>query len=277
MADRIKPHVVERVKKIRQWEENNNFREARKLPIFKKYKNYYVPESIVKQSKTVLSFGVGGNVGFEKEIAWHNKEMQIELYDPTPRSVALIRQIIIQSSRKSIGDENMSVANRIHFNPVAYAKENGTLPFYYDPTREPEKDKANGRKRDKDEIVRNQEQSFSLMKRQEHFESVDVKAKNLKTIMEGLKLTSIDIIKADIEGLWWELCNELLDNDIDCKFIAMELELNFEKDEQVEPALDKAQIICDRFKAKNYDVVINRKREKLMLEMLFIRKDAYES
>ena len=277
MADRIKPHVVERVKKIRQWEENNSFREARKLPIFKKYKNYYVPESIVKQSKTVLSFGVGGNVGFEKEIAWHNKEMQIELYDPTPRSVALIRQIIIQSSRKSIGDENMSVANRIHFNPVAYAKENGTLPFYYDPTREPEKDKANGRKRDKDEIVRNQEQSFSLMKRQEHFESVDVKAKNLKTIMEGLKLTSIDIIKADIEGLWWELCNELLDNDIDCKFIAMELELNFEKDEQVEPALDKAQIICDRFKAKNYDVVINRKREKLMLEMLFIRKDAYES
>ena len=69
----------------------------------------------------------------------------------------------------------------------------------------------------------------------------------------------------------------MLDNDIDCKFIAMELELNFEKDEQVEPALDKAQIICDRFKAKNYDVVINRKREKLMLEMLFIRKDAYES
>jgi hypothetical protein len=26
----------------------------------------------------------------------------------------------------------------------------------------------------------------------------------------------------------------------------------------------------------SYDIVINRRREKLMLEMLFIKKDAYE-
>ena len=273
MADRIKSHVIERVKLIRNWENKNNFKEAKDLPGFKLYKNYFVPESIAKTSKTLLSFGVGGNVGFEKELAWDNKDIKVELYDPTPRSVALIRAIIKESSRKKIreesdpfgGDQNMAVAERLHFNPVAYAEVNGTLPFYYDPEREP----------DKKEVC-NQLQSFSLVKRQEHFEYVNVQAKNLETIMRELDLTSVDILKADIEGLWWEFGHEILDKKIDCKFLAMEFELNFEKDEKVEPALEKAQILCDKFEANNYDVVINRRRDKLMLEMIFIRKDSYE-
>jgi len=95
--------------------------------------------------------------------------------------------------------------------------------------------------------------------------------------MRELDLSSVDMLKADIEGLWWEFGNEVLDNKIDCKFVALELELNFEEGEKIEPALDKAQLLCDRFEANNYDVVINRRRDKLMLEMLFIRKDAYES
>ena len=285
MADRIKTHTVERVKKIRAWESKNEYKEAKDLKGFKLYKNYFVPESIAKTSKTLLSFGVGGNVGFEKELAWDNKDIQAELYDPTPRSVALIRTIIRGSSRKKIrnesdpfrGDQNVSVSKRLHFNPVAYAEVNGTLPFYYDQEREPDKTEVNGKKRDKEEIAKNQEQSFSLVKRQEHFESVDVEAKNLETIMRELDISSVDMLKADIEGLWWEFGNEVLDKRIDCKFLAMEFELNFEKDEKVEPALEKAQILCDKFKANNYDVVINRRRDKLMLEMLFIRKDAYES
>jgi hypothetical protein len=105
---------------------------------------------------------------------------------------------------------------------------------------------------------------------------VNVQAKNLETIMKEFGISSVDMLKADIEGLWWEFGNEVLDKKIDCKFIAMEFELNFEKDEKIEPALDKAQLLCDKFKANNYDVIINRRRDKLMLEMLFIRRDAYE-
>ena len=269
MADKIKSHVIERVKLIRDWENKNNFKEANNLPGFKLYKNYYVPESIVKKSKTVLSFGVGGNVGFEKEIAFDNKDLKIKLFDPTPRSVNLIDNIIKISSYKLVGKRsddpvNVQAVKRINFQPVAYSKENGYLPFYYDPTRE------DGR------TAKEALQSFSLVKREEHYKSVNVEAKNLETIMRELNISSIDIIKADIEGLWWEFGHEILDNNIDCKFVALELELNFEEDEKVKPALDKAQQLCDKFEANNYDVVINRKRDKLMLEMLFIRRDAYE-
>ena len=104
-----------------------------------------------------------------------------------------------------------------------------------------------------------------------------VNVENLRTIMSKVQLNKVDIIKADIEGLWYDFSNEILDYNIDCKFVALELELNFEKDERVEPALEKAQQICDKFQSHNYTVVINRRRDKLMLEMLFIRKDIHES
>jgi|TARA_R110000868_G_scaffold84759_1_gene238751 hypothetical protein len=274
MADRINPETVETVKAIREWERKNNFKEACDLPGFTSYKNYFVPDSIVESSKTVLTFGVGGNVGFEKLVAFANKDIHVEMYDPTPWSVSLIEHIVDRSSRNTINAgtgwtgntaRNKAVVKRIHFNPVAYAPENGTLPFYYDPARESE-----------GETISMQQQSFSLIKRQDHFKSLNVKAKNLQSILEALGLTSVDIIKADIEGLWWDFGNEILDKKINCKFIALELELNFEKDGKVETALEKAQILCDKFKENNYDIVINRRREKLMLEMLFIKKDAYE-
>ena len=274
MADRINPETVETVKAIREWERKNNFNEACDLPGFTSYKNYFVPDSVVESSKTVLTFGVGGNVGFEKLVAFANKDIHVEMYDPTPWSVSLIERIVDRSSRNTINAgtgwtgntvRNKAVVKRIHFNPVAYAPENGILPFYYDPDREPEA-----------KTISMQQQSFSLIKRQEHFKSLNVKAKNLQSILEALELTSVDIIKADIEGLWWDFGNEILDKKINCKFIALELELNFEKDGKVETALEKAQILCDKFKDNNYDIVINRRREKLMLEMLFIRKDAYE-
>ena len=283
MADKIRPESVERVKKIREWENRNSFNEAKDIHTFKKYKNYFVPKSVVNKSKTLLSFGVGGDVGFEKLIAWDNNNLKIELFDPTPRSVWHIRAIILRSGSKKIrgrssqeGDLNTAIADRLHFNPVAYSLVNGMLPFYYDPDRESNKEAINGRKRNKTQIVLNQEQSFSLKKRHANFESVDVEAKNLETILKELKLESVDMLKADIEGLWWEFGNEILDKNINCKFIALEFELNFEKDEKIEPALDKAQLLCDRFKQKNYEVVINRRRQKPMLEMLFIRKDCYE-
>ena len=82
MADRIKPHAVEKVKAIRQWEKNMQLEEARKLN-FPKYHNYYAPINLVKNSKRVLSFGVGGDVKFEKLMIHENETLDVKLFDPT--------------------------------------------------------------------------------------------------------------------------------------------------------------------------------------------------
>ena len=272
MADKIKPHVVERVKIIREWENKNNFREAKDMANLTKFKNYYVPQSIVDESHSVLSFGVGGDAGFEKAVAFANKNITVQLFDPTPYSKDKIEMIINRSSRMLINKSdptknvvNRKVSKRLHFTPIAYSDVNGVVPFYYDPARESDQ-----------YGVHKLEQSFSLVKRGDNFKSVNVETKNLESIMKDFEMTKVDILKADIEGLWWQFGHDVLDKKIDCKFVAMEFELNFEPNEDIYLALDKAQIICDKFKANNYDVVINRRRDKLMLEMLFIRKDSYE-
>ena len=74
--------------------------------------------------------------------------------------------------------------------------------------------------------------SFSLKKHPEwvnNIDSIDVNCKNLETIMQDLSWQYVDIIKADIEGMWWEFCNELLNKNIDFKILITEFELNFVK------------------------------------------------
>ena len=56
---------------------------------FKQYKNYWLPENIVKDSKNVLSLGVHRDVGWEQSMLKDNSNMNIHCYDPTPDTIKL--------------------------------------------------------------------------------------------------------------------------------------------------------------------------------------------
>ena len=86
--------------------------------------------------------------------------------------------------------------NKMTFHQVAYAKDNGTMKFYYD-------------KRDLTKC-------YSLLPLPQFGEEpayIEVQTKNLKTMMSSY-MPQVDIIKADIEGVWYDFCREILDNDI---------------------------------------------------------------
>ena len=82
MADRIKPENAEIVERIRTFEKQLFMRQN-----FKLYRNYYVPENLVKNSKRVLSFGVGGDANFEKLICFDNEKLDVRMFDPTPYTI----------------------------------------------------------------------------------------------------------------------------------------------------------------------------------------------
>ncbi len=265
MADRIKPHVVERVKIIRQWEKDMGLEEAKDIGLLK-FHNYYAPKDLVRTSNTILSFGVGGDCAFEKLLLHENEQLKVAMFDPTPYTIKNIDDIIIRSGRKEIKDipRNRHLASRIHFFPYAYSSKVGEQEFYYDPNREI------GTIDSIDQL----HQSFSLIKQNDTFESVIVETQNIKTILEKLRWHSVDIIKADIEGLWKEISDEIIDNNINIKMLATEFELIFDN---IHVALAKAKAVIEKFKQHGYKAVLNRRRDKLMLEMLFIRKDLYAS
>ena len=263
MADRLRPENVEIVKQIREFEKQNIIRKHN----FKLYRNYYVPEDLVKKSKNVLSFGVGGDANFEKLICFDNNGLDVRMFDPTPYTVKNIGQILAKGGYRQFKDfENAEerskniIKNNLRFKPYAYSPENGKLKFYYKTEQgKPSADQTLG--------------SFSLVGPFDDPNNfVDVDCKNIKTIMSELDWTYIDILKTDVEGLWYDVGKEIV--DLDVKFWVTEIELGLGN--TYTEAFGKVRDLIELHKDR-YNIYLNRERLKAMMEIIFYRKDIDES
>ena len=204
---------------------------------FKQYKNYWLPENIVKESTNVLSFGVHRDVGFEQAMCDDNPNLNIKCYDPTPDSVELFKT-------------SFSHKDKMTFHQIAYAGDNGKMKFYYDKT----------------DLTK----CYSLLPLPQFGENpafIEVDTKNLKTIMSD-DMPQVDIIKADIEGVWFDFCREILDNDIDFKAFLVEFEVKLIDNET---SLKQYESLLKEFKNKGYKLYLNRPREKCLSEAIILK------
>ena len=204
---------------------------------FKQYKNYWLPESVVRESKNVLSLGVHRDVGWEQSMLRDNSNMNIHCYDPTPDSIKLFETDFY-------GKNNMAL------HQVAYAKDNGNMKFYYD----------------KNDLSK----CYSLLPLPQFGEDpayIDVPCKNLTTIMQE-DMPQVDIIKADIEGVWFDFCREILDNNIDFKAFLIEFEVKLIDNEN---SLKQYEDLLKEFKNKGYNMYLNRPRNKCLSEAVILK------
>ena len=88
--------------------------------------------------------------------------------------------------------------------------------------------------------------------------------------MEELKWNEVDILKTDIEGLWWEFGQELLEKNINFKYWVTEIEfgVGYSNDD----ILDKIEDLCEKFTNKGYNIYTNRIRKynKEICELIFV-------
>ena len=204
---------------------------------FKQYKNYWLPEYIVKQTLNVLSLGVHRDVGFEQEMLRDNIDMNIHLYDPTPDSVHLFEQEFFGK-------------NKMWFHQVAYAKDNGKMKFYYDRA----------------DLTK----CYSLLPLPQFGENpayIEVNTLNLKTILEHIPQP--DIIKADIEGVWYDFCREIIDQNVQFKAFLIEFEVKLVDNEK---SLEQYEGLLKEFTQKGYNIYLNRPRNKCLSEAVILRE-----
>jgi len=267
MADVMKPEDAGIIGQIRKFEE-----ELFKTHNFKLYRNYHVPEYHVMNSKRVLSFGIGADAHFEKLICVDNPGLDVRMFDPTPGTKVMIKQILssggkhyFKSIRKGYKKSQEIVDSCLKFYPVAYARTNGNLNFYppndYDTSLTYVRGKA--------EPI---PASYSLIDTGNGQIPVIVPCKNITTIMTDLGWDSIDILKTDVEGLWYDIGQEIA--DLDVKFWVTEIELTIGM--SIEQAFDEVRELYNLHQTQ-YNIYINRKRDKKMMELIFIRKDVDES
>jgi len=204
---------------------------------FKQYKNYWLPESVVKDSTNVLSLGVHRDVGWEQAMLKDNPDMNIHLYDPTPDSVKLF-------------ETNFPGKDKMTFHQLAYAGENGSMNFYYDRS--------------------DLSKCYSLIPLPQFGENpahITVETKNLQTIMAD-DMPQPDIIKADIEGVWWDFCREIIDQDVQFKAFLIEFEVKLIDNEE---SLKQYEDLLKEFKNGPYEIYLNRPRNKCLSEAVIIR------
>lgn len=183
---------------------------------------YAVSDTLMPNIKNVWSFGIGKECKMEERIREHNKETKIYTWDPTPISQA------------TIDEANSKMADIKHTNK-AYDPKNKSLTFYTtDPTK----------------------RCYSLENfdpdKQIHSYTVD--CVSIKDIAEQLG-KDVDLIKFDIEGRWYEICNEIIDLGLPVKQVMGEFEM-YMGDIDIE--FQKLNQIINLFKNNGYKVYCNR-------------------
>ena len=206
---------------------------------------YAIDDSLMPELNTVWSFGVSKECKMEEQIRKHNKQTKIYTWDPTP------------INQSTIDKANRKMANITH-NNKAYDPKNKSLTFY---TTDPTKRCYSLENFDPDNLV--------------HSYTVD--CVNIKDITDELG-TAVDLIKFDIEGRWFEICNEILDLNIEVKQVVGEFEM-YMGDEDTE--FERLESIIEKFESKGFQTYCNRILAKTnaghipnnpCVELAFIRK-----
>ena len=194
------------------------------------YKQYALPNTFRDSLETVWSFGVSKEIRFEEAIKKHNAK--IYTWDPTPLSLQVVKR---------------STAKPIHTNK-AYDPTERVMKFY---TTDPQKKCWSLENIDPDNVV----------------DTIEVQTENLSSIVKRLG-NNVDLIKLDIEGRWFELCNEILALNVPVKMVHVECEMYFG---EAEKEFSKLDSLVDKFKSQGFNVWTNRIRDNALIELCFDR------
>lgn len=198
---------------------------------WQRFKQYITPDHIRKSAKNMWSFGVGHEIYFEQNIISQNKDIKIYTWDPTPVSLNLIKKLNIKN---------------IQHTPKAYDPTDRTLTFY---------------------TIDRKGKVWSL----ENYcpellvDTIKVETESIKSIANRLG-KEVDLIKADIEGRWYEICTELFNEQIKPKCAVFEFEMYFDEPNVEFKKLDE---IIEKFQSMNYKVFTNRINKGPHVELIF--------
>ena len=202
-----------------------------------RYKQYSTPDFLRKNMQIFWGFGVSKEIKFEEGIRRDNKSVKIFTWDPSPISVDTIKKA------NSLG------ANVLH-----------TMRAY-DPSEMPMQFYTTDHKR----------RCWSLENHDPAnlVDTITVETENLKSI-SGQMGRQVDMIKLDIEGRWYEMCQEIVELDLPAKLIHVEFEMYFEP---ITIAEQKLTQIIEEFKTRKMQIFVNRICKGPQIELCFYKDE----
>ena len=202
-----------------------------------RYKQYSTPDILRKSIKTFWGFGVSKEIRFEEGIRRDNESAKIYTWDPSPISIATINK------------SNGTGANVTH-TMRAYDPSERPMQFY---TTDKKKRCWSLENHDPENLV----------------DTIIVETENLKSITKRLG-KQVEMIKFDIEGRWYEICQEIIELDLPVSMIHGEFEMYFEP---IAMARDKLDQVVKQMKNKGLAVLVNRILQGPNIELCFYKNE----
>lgn len=219
-----------------------------------KYGGYYYPKNLIRLNKNsiIYCFGAGEDISHDLEIAC-KLESDVHIFDPTPRAVNHIQYIkdlfnnkINKKSCESFGggdpnyldliEKNKIPTNKIKFYNYGLFTENGNFKFY--------------------KPKNNKYVSHSIIEGIASNNYINVEMKTLKTIMKELNHTKIDLLKLDIEGCECDILEQMINENIYPKYIAVDFDLGWTSNKNIQNK-ERCYDIINLLKKNNYKILHN--------------------
>lgn len=178
------------------------------------YGGWIIPKGFLHEQSVCYLVGAGEDVSFDLGIA-HNYGCPVHIFDPTPRAIAHIKQLInaLKKGEKmpcatSPGGFYLpypaELAQSIHLHPFGIWDTDGILQFYTPENRN--------------------HVSHSLVNLQKSGQSIEVPVHSLKSVLEKLGHTHIDLLKLDVEGAEYQILNSIIEHNISIDTICIEFD-----------------------------------------------------
>ena len=183
------------------------------------YKQYATPDTLRKSMTTMWSFGVSKEIRFEEGVRKDNKKVKIYTWDPTPIALETVKK---------------SPAKVIHTNK-AFDPSEQAMTFY---------------------TVDHKRRCWSLENHapEKLVDTLTVQTESIDSIVKRLG-NQVDMVKADIEGRWYELWQGMVVNSVNPKFITIEFEMYFD---EITKEIRRLDEIVSFYQNNNYKVYTNR-------------------
>jgi len=207
---------------------------------------YKVSRTVLKQIKNAWSLGIGKDARHERWIRVQNENCIIHCFDPTP------------ISRDTVIDNNWVVNFYMKKKKPKYAGRN--LLEHYDYAYH---------RSGKNQLFYthdNDNRCFSMYSNRR--DPITVKTVTFEDIIS--KAGVPHYIKFDIEGMWFEFCEDLYKNNLPLLQINGEFEMNYDNQDL---AFDKLNSVVEMFESQGYKTYCNRKLDSHNIELSFIQPD----
>lgn len=161
------------------------------------YGGFYLDVSLLNNSSTLFSFGVGEDVSFD--IAVSRRQIgKVFLFDPTPKSINFIK--------------NTKLPMNFRFYPIGISDKDEIASFFLPKNSN------------------NVSGSLLVHKQLDSAKEIKVPLKKLSTIINELDIHQIDVLKIDIEGSEYRVLRNIMNEKILPMQICVEFHNEFYKD-----------------------------------------------